>query len=124
MEFAEDTGVGPRLQEMPLVPGVVTGTVSGARVPRQHSQKLLFHIVVGTGFRYPEFPAPELLCGPHCMVEEIVRQNLQDKLDPLVCIRLMFAAICTTVRLSSWASVNKLVRLRQGLQPSSVSPAN
>jgi hypothetical protein len=31
MEFAEDTGAGPRLQEVPLVPGVVTGTVSGAR---------------------------------------------------------------------------------------------
>src|ERR687897_1147529 len=30
MEFAEDTGVGPRLQETPLVPGVVTGPVSGA----------------------------------------------------------------------------------------------
>jgi hypothetical protein len=75
MEFAEDTGIGPRLQEMPLVPGVVTGTVSGARVPRQHSQKLLFHIVVGTGFRYPEFAAPELLCGPHCMVEEIAAQR-------------------------------------------------
>jgi hypothetical protein len=75
MEFAEDTGVGPRLQETPLVPGVVTGTVSGARVPRQHLQKLLFHIVVGTGFRYPEFAAPELLCGPHCMVEEIAAQR-------------------------------------------------
>ena len=75
MEFAEDTGVGPRLQETPLMPGVVTRTVSGVSVPRQHSQKLLFHIVVGTRFRYPEFAAPELLRGPHCMVEEIAAQR-------------------------------------------------
>ena len=57
------------------MPGVVTRTVSGVRVPRQHSQKLLFHIVVGTRFRYPEFAAPELLRGPHCMVEEIAAQR-------------------------------------------------
>jgi hypothetical protein len=35
----------------------------------------LFHIVVGTGFRYPELAAPELLCGPHCMVEKIAAQR-------------------------------------------------
>ena len=44
-------------------------------MPRQHSQKLLFHIVVRTGFRYPEFPAPEFLRGPHCVVEEIAAQR-------------------------------------------------
>ena len=35
MEFVEDTGVGPGLQETPLVPGVVTGTVFGVRARRR-----------------------------------------------------------------------------------------
>jgi len=35
----------------------------------------LFHVAVGAGFRYPEFPAPEFLRGPHCVVEEIAAQR-------------------------------------------------
>ena len=45
------------------------------RVPRQHSQKLLFHVAVGARFRYPQFPTPELLRGPHSVVEEIAAQR-------------------------------------------------
>jgi hypothetical protein len=37
-----------------------------------------------------------------------MRQDLQDKLDPLLCVCLMSAAMCAAFRPSRWASV-KLV---------------
>jgi hypothetical protein len=75
MEVVDGAGVGPGLQETPIMPGVLFGTVRGVSVPRQHSQELLFHVAVGAGFSYPEFSTPELLRSSHCVVEEIATQR-------------------------------------------------